>query len=158
MDEGICLCHSVLHSVVYFWGWLIVNYVCWVFWGPCSQQRQNHPVFKLTLNKSPLPAPVDQNHKNNRPIEEMKRILRKCCFQSQWVPVKIHDRKVIITACLRAYKHALIWSPHATFPGIAYCFISTWDNQKAAEWRGRPQILDGWHHWPFVTLAWWEAA
>ena len=30
--------------------------------------------------------------------------------------------------------------------------ISFWDKLKAARWRGHPQILDGWHHVPFVTF------
>jgi len=35
---------------------------------------------------------------------------------------------------------------------MAYCCLSCWDKQKAAGWRGHTQILDGWHHRPFVNL------
>ena len=45
--------------------------------------------------------------KNQANPSHRKSILRKCCLQSQWVPAKMHDRKVIIIACLHAQTHVL---------------------------------------------------
>lgn len=122
-------------------------HVCRIFWWTGLPVQKRHKrssvnvpeqkLFKLNLKiNSFQPWQTPKKKQANLSCQKKKKSLLERCLQRECTaPAKMHDRKVIITACLHARSHARTWIPVATFAGPTCCWISGSDKQGDSDGR-----------------------